>query len=87
MKFKKTMTILFIALVVASFAATAVSTIHIDGRSSDSYIARGVKANPGASFYISLYYLISVFQYLVHQPFIIRLVIYLYLIGIKIYLI
>ena len=36
MEFKKTMTILLIALFVASFGATAVSTSHIDGRSSDS---------------------------------------------------
>ena len=76
MKFKKTMTILLIALFVASFAPTAVSTSHIDGRSSDNASSRGVRANPGASFYISLYYLISVFQFRVHQSFIIRLVIY-----------
>ena len=52
MKFKKTMTILLIALFVASFAPTAVSTSHIDGRSSDNDSSRGVRANPGASFYI-----------------------------------
>jgi hypothetical protein len=37
MKFKKTMTLLLVYFIVASLAATAVSTSHSDGKSSTSY--------------------------------------------------
>jgi len=45
--------------------------------------ARGLRANPDASFYILPYYFIYVFQFSVLQPFIIQLIIYLYLFTIK----
>ena len=66
MKFKKTITILLVALVVALSAVTAVSITHSDGKSSTR--DRGVRSSPGGSFYISPYYFIAVFQFLIHQP-------------------
>ena len=66
MKFKKTITILLAALVVSLSAVTAVSINYSDGKSTPS--GRGARASPGGSFYILAYYLIAVFQFLIHQP-------------------
>jgi hypothetical protein len=66
MKFKKTITILLAALVVALSAVIAVSINYSDGKSTTS--GRGARASPGGSFYILPYYLIAVFQFLTHQP-------------------
>jgi hypothetical protein len=54
MKFKKTVSILLVAFVVAPLTVTAVSTSHSDGVIDDKVapvtVGRAVRANPGDSF-------------------------------------
>ncbi len=68
MEVKETMTLLLVALFVASLASTVGVQAKAMVKVAPVTMAIVIRASSGGSFYILPYYFTSVFQFLIHQP-------------------